>query len=71
MFKGLSIADQCLVYRCLYYCYGLTPIPDYEYDMLEKEGKKYKTRNEFAKGSPSAYTTSRNRKLLDKIFPKK
>jgi hypothetical protein len=40
-------------------------------DMLEKEGKKYKTRNEFAKGSPSAYTTSRNRKLLDKIFPKK
>ena len=40
MFKGLSIADQCLVYRCLYYCYGLTPIPDYEYDMLEKEAIK-------------------------------
>jgi predicted GIY-YIG superfamily endonuclease/RNase H-fold protein (predicted Holliday junction resolvase) len=39
-------------------------------DMLEKESKKYKKRTDFYKGSPSAYTTAKNRKLLDKFFPK-
>jgi predicted GIY-YIG superfamily endonuclease/cytochrome c553 len=40
-------------------------------DMLEKESKKYKSRSEFSKGNPSAYVTSKNRKLLDKFFPKR
>jgi len=40
-------------------------------EMLKDESSKYPTRNKFAKGSPSAYTTSRRRGLLDKFFPKK
>lgn len=40
-------------------------------EMLHRESQKYKSRNAFAKGSPSAYTTARRRGLLDSFFPKK
>lgn len=40
-------------------------------DMLRDESSKYSTRNGFAKGSPSAYTTARRRGLLDLFFPLK
>ena len=35
--KKLSIEDQCLVHRYLYYVKGRPIISDYEYDMLEKK----------------------------------
>jgi predicted GIY-YIG superfamily endonuclease len=39
-------------------------------EMLRNESLKYSSRNAFAKGSPSAYTTARRRGLLDSFFPK-
>jgi hypothetical protein len=39
-------------------------------EMLRDESLKYSSRNGFAKGSPSAYTTARKRGLLDSFFPK-
>jgi hypothetical protein len=38
-------------------------------EMLKDESSKYSSRNGFAKGSPSAYTTARKRGLLDLFFP--
>ena len=40
-------------------------------EMLRNESLKYSSRNGFAKGSPSAYTTARRRGLLDLFFPKR
>src|ERR1700688_349692 len=37
------------------------------FNKLKKEAKKYKTRGEFQDGSPSAYTTARDRGILDLI----
>lgn len=38
--KSLSLPDQCLVHRYLYYVLDSPIISDYEYDILEEAAKK-------------------------------
>jgi hypothetical protein len=40
---------------------------DLTYELLSSIAKKYKTRSEFQKNDPSAYSSSRNKKIIDSI----
>ena len=42
----------------------------WNYDNCKEEAKKYKTRNEFQKGSSGAYNVARKNKWLDDFYPK-
>lgn len=63
--KKLSLEDQCMVHRYLYYVRSNPVISDYEYDMLEKKALKSAPDNHPLHFAGSDVSSHYSKKIVD------